>query len=534
MKKIFTCLLISVFFVPFSMFSQNEFLDLSFGTNGIVYQNYTDTATGVMLESDFKAIVLQSNGSFITASNFHLHGNNPRYIINRYTKRGILDTTFGVNGFVTGNLQNTIGGLELQSDGRIIGFSWDGIYPPFSSYIFRLNTDGSIDGSFGTSGIITDSANNIRAISVQANDKILAAKMHGNNRALPGFSVMRYNPDGTPDTDFGNNGTIDFSLSQANISLHDIVSQRGRKILISGIYGGTGPGDYRRDIFFMRLNDDGSLDSTFGEDGVKVLDFDDVDNIVNVLVQSNGKTVISGLSYGLLAGNDVVNRLIRLNTDGNLDTTFGTDGIKTIEYPILELQSLKELSNGKIMASGTYETSENPSPSDNQEPVALVIARYEINGDLDSSFGNNGYITTTLNFRSALNDRITVQPDGKILVGATFCEAWMSCHPHTVVLRYDPEQRLSASDMDKNNAFVLYPNPFNETVTVDFTLDQSEVLAMDLYSYDGRKVVNLLKDQSFQAGFNSQKLAFPSTLAGGIYFLNIFNGRETFNIKIIK
>ncbi|HSD13141.1 MAG TPA: hypothetical protein VLB74_00690, partial [Flavobacterium sp.] len=487
MKKITICLLVNLFFVSISMFSQNEFLDQTFGTNGMISQNYT-TDTGSGLESDFKEIILQEDGSFITASNFHLHGADPRYIINRYNKYGILDQSFGINGFVTSSLQNNIGDVELQSSGKIVGFAKEGYFFTPGSYLFRYTSDGIIDTSFGTNGIIADPENNIQSLSVQSDDNILVVKTPGNERAIAGYTLVRYKPDGALDGDFGSNGAVDFSLPLGNITLHEVVSLKNGKILISGVFGLPDPNDYRRDIFFIRLNNDGSLDMSFGEGGLKVFDFDEVDDTLNVLELSNGKMVFSASSYGLLPGSTVVNRLIRLNEDGNLDGAFHLDGIKIIDYPILGLQSLKELPDGKLIAAGTYETSENPTPENNQEPAAIVIARYDTNGDSDENFGNSGYITTTLNFNRAINGKITIQSDGKILAGTTFCEAWFSCHPHTVIFRYNPDERLANAEFGENNAFMIYPNPFRETVTIDFTLNQPEVLSMDLYSYDGRKV----------------------------------------------
>ena len=110
----------------------------------------------------------------------------------------------------------------------------------------------------------------------------------------------------------------------------------------------------------------------------------------------------------------------------------------------------------------------------------------------------------------------------------------MSCHPHTVVFRYNPGGRLSASEFDENNAFLVYPNPFRENVTIDFKLDEPKILSMDLYSNDGRKVANLMKDKDFQAGFNSQQLDFPEALSDGVYFLKVFNGNDAVTIKIVK
>ncbi|UOK41141.1 MULTISPECIES: T9SS type A sorting domain-containing protein [Flavobacterium] len=186
------------------------------------------------------------------------------------------------------------------------------------------------------------------------------------------------------------------------------------------------------------------------------------------------------------------------------------------------------------MTIGTYQTSENPTPENNQEPVGIVISRFNWDGELDAGFGQNGYIRTTLPYSRALGSRLVMQRDDKILVGATFCEAWMSSHPYTVVLRYDAGERLAVSEFNETDVFRVYPNPFKESVTIDFTLDDPEILSMDLYSNDGRKVANLMKNQEFQGGYNSQKLDFPGALADGVYSLKVFNGNDAVTIKIVK
>ncbi|KGO97343.1 T9SS type A sorting domain-containing protein [Flavobacterium enshiense] len=535
MGRITLCLLVNLFFNPFWLFSQNEFLDPTFGTNGIIWQggNYTGSID-LGVESGFTSIVLQPDGMFITATNFHHHGADNRYALIRYNKDGILDPTFGEYGFVISAVNTSVGAIELQSGGKIIGLATEGIYPPITPYLFRYNADGSPDNSFGTNGIVTDTLNPLRLLTIQSDDKILVGKTIGYDWVYPSFTVERCKPDGTPDTDFGNNGAIDFSLPQANVSLLGIVSQADRKILLNVLVKAASPDDYRTDILFVRLNEDGSFDATFGEEGLRGFNFDDADYASKVLVNSDGKMVFLTLSYGLPSdSSERVIRLIRLNADGDLDSTFGTDGIRIMEYPPL-FSSFEELENGKLMTIGTYQTIENPTPENTQEPDGIVISRYNWNGDLDTTFGQNGHITTTLINSRALRGQLVIQRDDKILVGATFCEAWMSCHPYTVVLRYDSGERLAATEFDKKNAFLVYPNPFKESVTIDFTLDQPEVLSMDLYSNDGRKVANLMENRDFQAGFNSQQLDFPRTLADGVYFLKVFNGNDAVTIKIVK
>ncbi|UOK41140.1 MULTISPECIES: hypothetical protein [Flavobacterium] len=336
MGKIILCLLVNLFFNPLWLFSQNEFLDPTFGTNGIIFQNYTDLQTGHGGESNFVSIVLQPDDKFITASNYHLHGRDPRYVIIRYNNDGALDTAFVENGFIASEVNNNIVDIKFQSDGKIIGLAAEGIYPSLTHYLFRYNADGSPDDSFGTNGAVTDEVNSLRLLTIQSDDKILVGKTIGYDWVFPSFTVERYKPDGTPDAGFGNKGAIDFSLPQANLSLLGIVSQADRKILLNVLVKTANPDDYRTNILFVRLNEDGSFDATFGEEGLRVFNFDDTDYASKVLVNSDGKMVFLTLSYGLSSdSSERVIRLIRLNADGDFDYTFGTNGIRIMKYPPL-------------------------------------------------------------------------------------------------------------------------------------------------------------------------------------------------------
>ncbi|ESU24103.1 hypothetical protein FSS13T_20740 [Flavobacterium saliperosum S13] len=530
MKKI-TMLFVTALSLFFTaLFAQQEYLDDTFGSNGIIFQNYTDTLTGANFESEFKTIVFQPDGKFITGSNFHQHGPNQRYIINQYNSDGTLNPAFGTNGFIESNVDNSIGAVQLQSDGKIIASSVEGNYDSSFSYLIRYNADGSVDNSFGVNGTVMDTVNTIKSFSIRLNDKIVVAKMPDYVGFSPNFKIERYSADGQLDVGFGTNGTVEFSLVQSKISVQHLVIQDDGKMMICGLVRSDDVDDYSSNIILLRFDDDGSLDSTFGDAGIKVFDYSYNDYFYDLLIQPDGKLIFSSSSHAV----ESINRIMRLNVDGSLDRTFGNGGITTIDYPILRVFSIKQLPNGKLIVAGIYETSVNPSPSDNPTPTAVMIGCYDTNGYLDLDFGQNGYIITAIENHRVLDDKLAIQSDGKILVGATFSNAWFSTHPRAAVLRYNPDQNLSIPQFNNKSTFLLYPNPVGETVTIDFTLKQSEELSIDLYGNDGRKIVNLLKNQEFQSGFNSRKLEMPDNLSRGIYFLTISNGTNTVNIKIVK
>ena len=517
---------LSLFFT--TLFAQQEYLDETFGSNGIVFQNYSDALGGY--ESELKTIVFLPDRKFITGSNFHQHGPNQKYVINQYNSDGTLNSAFGANGYVVSNVNNSIGTIQMQSDGKIIANSVEGNYDSSFSYLIRYAADGSVDNSFGVNGTVMDMVNTIKSFSIQLNDKIVVAKMPDYVGFSPNFKIERYNADGQLDVGFGSDGTVEFSLVQSKVSVQHLVIQNDGKIVVCGLVRSDVVGDYSSNIILLRFDEGGSLDSTFGDDGITVFDYGYNDYFYDLVIQPDGKLIFSSSSHAV----ESINRIMRLNTDGSLDRAFGIGGIKIIDYPILKVLSMKQLLSGKLIVSGIYETSVNPTPSDNPTPSAVVIACYDTNGNLDLDFGQNGYIITAIENHRVLDDRLVVQSDGRILVGATLSNAWFSTHPRAVVLRYNPSQELSNTENEKKQGFLLYPNPIKEIITLDFNLQQSEIVSVDLYDSNGRLISNLLKDQNFPSGSNSQKLNLPDALSRGTYFLTISNGTKNTNIKLIK
>lgn len=527
MKKITLLLLAAPFFGSPVLFAQNEFHDATFGVNGLLAVSGSGNG-----ESDFKTIVLQPDGKLLTAATFHDHGPNPRYVINRYTVNGAVDGTFGENGFIVSNLQNHIGDIKLQSNGKIVGFAIEGDYYSSFSYLMRYNTDGSLDGSFGINGKVIDTVNTITSFTTQLNDKIVVAKGSQYTGFSPNFNIVRYTPDGMLDMGFGTNGEIKIGFPNLEVKIVRMIVRPDGKIIAMGL---TDQQDSdHRGMVILKLNDNGIFDSSFGEQGVKFFSFHDTDDLLDGMVHDDGKITFLSRGFHFSDSSTVYNQIVRIDSSGNLDVSFGLGGVKLVDYPILSLRSLQQLPGGKLIIGGTYETGENPTPINNQAPIGIDVSRYDEDGELDLTFGDNGHARSIIDFSRVHDCKLAIQADGKVLIGVGYCESWYSCHPASLVVRYDINTFLSNADELLTDAFLLYPNPVKEMITLDFNLQQSEVLFIDLYDSSGRLIFNLLKDQNFPAGTNSQKMYLPGALAGGVYFLAISNGMNTTTVKIVK
>ncbi len=279
--------------------------------------------------------------------------------------------------------------LVLQTDGKIISggsFStFDGASIGYA--IARLNADGSLDETFDSG---TGFQNNVNALAVQSDGKVLAAGTFTSYNGTSSPRIARLNADGSLDESFDpGTGFSDASYT----SVTTLALQEDGKILVGGRFD-TFNGTSRSRI--ARLNADGSLDESFdpgtgfsvNQSGPYVL-----------AVQSDGKVLVSG-NFISFNGIDR-NHIVRLNTDGSLDESFdpGT-GFNSTSYT-LALQS-----DGKVLVGGSFTSFNGTSRS--------RIARLNTDGSLDESFdpgtgfnGDGPYV-------------MVVQPDGKVLVGGSF------------------------------------------------------------------------------------------------------------------
>ncbi len=253
-----------------------------------------------------------------------------------------LDNSFGTNGSV----RNAISGgnsttdkansVAIQSDGKIVaaGYSYDASWHGAFA-IARYNTDGTPDNSFGTNGSVRNAISGgggfddqAYSVAIQSDGKIVAA---GYSRVATGsgyyaFAVARYDSNGTLDNTFGTNGSVRNSISGGN-GQYDVANsvaiQSDGKIVAAGI-SSDASGNYAFAI--ARYNSDGTLDSTFGTNGsVRTTisgGFSDQAN--SVAIQSDGKIVAAG--YSRNSSGYVAFALARCNTNGTLDNTFGTNG----------------------------------------------------------------------------------------------------------------------------------------------------------------------------------------------------------------
>jgi uncharacterized delta-60 repeat protein len=289
-----------------------------------------------------------------------------------------------------------------------------------------LAIDGSLDASFGEEGrVLTDFGSGLQFawdVAVQRDGRIVAAGGVQTN----GFALARYRNDGSLDPSFGGDGLVrtggfQFSRSAAySIAIHP-----DGGILVAG---STFNDSITRERFALaRYQDDGRLDPGFGGDGRIWTRFAGGSSRASGLaIQADGKIVVAGSASGSFA-------LAQYNPNGSLDASFGGDGkVRTGFGPrSASAHGLAIQADGKIVLAGS-----------GSERFAL--ARYNLDGTLDASFGSDGRVTTRFRSQAVAFD-IDVDAVGRILVAGEVCCGAEPPGRRFALARYTPDGGLDAT-----------------------------------------------------------------------------------------
>ncbi len=409
MKKLFFIFIITI--SAFSVFAADGDPDTSFAGSGFVNEAFYG---GIL--SRHNSVVIQPDGKIIAAGQSN---NNVNFLgdfsLVRYNPNGTLDTGFGTGGKVYAdylNKNDSFPVLLLQPDGKIllVGISKDSADRNIIS-IFRFNTNGTLDTSFGTNGVAVSNFTTSGSRGDTANDAILQPDgkivVTGAWQGTA-FCVGRFNSNGAVDNSFGTNGNFCATTSPVGTGLMNSIDlQPNGKIVVGGEFATSFTSPF--DFIVFRFNANGSLDTTFDGDGYAITDFNSsYDEARSIHVLADGKILATGRS-GINGSPQYNFGLARYNANGSLDSSFDGDG-KAVAFadntPGSEDYSSVVMSNGKIVV-GRYRTQPSPGISTDGQ-----LARFNSNGSVDTSFGANGLVTNSI--LKEIRDLI-LQPDGKLV-----------------------------------------------------------------------------------------------------------------------
>jgi uncharacterized delta-60 repeat protein len=339
----------------------NGTLDNSFGTGGTVIISFPGSNNG---PAQVIGIAVQSDGKILAGISNASADDNPLFILARLDSNGSVDTTFGTAGVVETEVNPPFGApldvMALQPDGKILLAG--------SSAMVRYETTGQLDATFGISGIATILAASPTAIALQPDGKILIAdggasvaniQEPGPGFASPAGVLSRYNANGVVDNTFGIFGQ---AASVAAGSAIAVLTQNGCVSTCDILMGGTSLVNNGTGFGIVRFSSTGSIETTFGRGGGAITSF----------------------SAAFLA------------TTNRFASAF----------------ALSLPANGEIVAAGAA----GPPSGAPAQASAFALARYASTGILDNAFGSGGKVTTAFGNNTAGIYAIALQSDGKIVV----------------------------------------------------------------------------------------------------------------------
>lgn len=377
-------------------------LDPTFTGDGLEATSFGKDAfgSGVALQTDGKIVV--AGTAFYTVCEDIWCSAPSEFALARYNADGTPDTSFSADGRETTDFGGQDFGaydVALQSDGKIVAVGHTG---GADFALARYNATGTLDTSFSGDGKqITDFGDphygtdfGAYDVALQPDGKIVAVGRSGNGA----FALARYNDtDGSLDTSFSGDGKETTDLGGWDYGRAVALHADG-KIVVAGssLVGADG------NFALARYNPDGSLDSSFSDDGREITDFGERHDAEAVAIQADGKIVVAGTSDS----DDGNFALARYNDDGTLDPSFSGDGWQTTDFGDEDYgHSMARGADGRVVVAG-------------ESAVNFALARYNPDGTLDSSFSGDGKATTDVGGLDRAFD-VSLQPDGKIVAAGT-------------------------------------------------------------------------------------------------------------------
>jgi uncharacterized delta-60 repeat protein len=462
---------------------QDGTLDYNFGEEGVIKVSFSDKNTRG------NNLLYLDDGSFILGINSDesYYGSliNRSFYIYKLFPNGEIDTNFGQNGHLYypngDNGKSYVCSMTQQSDGKfIVNSTIDGYQK-----LLRFKQDGIIDLSFGNSGIVD--INDESKIALQSDSKIvLAGQYYDGFDNLYYFS--RYNIDGTIDDSYGNNGTVQTDVTSYRFDLCRSIKidTENRVIAVGTSYDEA----THRNAVIVRFNEDGTLDGSFGDNGVVITDFNSLSNHgvfndVNILPSGNivagGNMEYSGGTGGMGGSKPAI---VKFNSNGTLDTSFGNQGIvimNTIYDANDNLWTLTIQSpDQKIIFGGGASL---PFP---YMQTDFYISRLNSDGSVDTEFGNSGvFLSQFGNAETNMVHDICLDNKGKILaIGIT--KDPTNQFFNAIVCRLNNESLIIDSHQAKPE-INIFPNPAIDYFTVDNLNDDSRI-TLHIMDYLGKTI----------------------------------------------
>lgn len=488
--------------------------DPTYGTDGVSSIS-VDTSTSFFLPDNKVLIAYSIPMSYPYSS--------PAFGIRRFNSDGTLDTSFATNGIATYTSLSysdrfDVYSVKIQSDGKIViagqTYQVGGFAYYYNFFVFRFNTDGTKDTTFGTDGLVKYSLNitsqfreRFIDLAIDTNNKIVAigyttADIDGKNDAV----AFRFLPNGTLDSSFANNGILRLTLVDSDYFNHIYILGDESMLVTGATTSGT-----VQNVTLSKINSNGTFDTTFGVAGMSTVYFGTGSYAASKLFFKPGNKIMMVGSNLSDTGSSAV--FAQFTSNGSLDTSFSTDGKNSTYIPVFEHYSIGapfivELRDHKYLIAST--TKRN-SDSTNNYDFALALIKEDTT--LDTTFSNNGVYLNVVTGTNEFARELYLQDDEKPLL-----------LENSRLRRYVWDlATLGTPDVSSNEQTIsVTPNPFTNKIEIN---SASTITKVEVYNIEGKKI------KMVNAAFNNIDL---SAFEKGIYFVKVYGENQTYSKKLIK
>lgn len=391
--------------------------------------------------------------------------------------------------------------------------------------LYKMNSPSERDSSFGNNGLVSapiQSPFPSESIGIKVLEKsnkaiLVACDMISPSNLHTSTGIFQFTTTGALDTTFNNKGVFREEYPNFNIDVTDMILLDKEDILLSSII------PFLKRIQLIRLGADGKKIKNFGDKGV-----------LEIEVSSNPSATVSGVKLAqrqngkLLIGGSVDGEifLIQLLSDGNYDSTFGSNGIVKISHPDYALfgEDLVLLKNGKVLIAGTGQ--KEITHNSFKKTVMVVCLRPD--AQLENSFGDNGFFLYTMKHSDTHIFDLELTSQGDFYLSGTI-------NGRGLILHCLNDLSLSfQNEIHPNNLTspLLYPNPIKHSAHLKFELTFPQEIEINLLDLSGRKLTKLASG-SRPSGTNKEALVFPPHLPKGWLIIQLKTEEGTSFIKAL-